>query len=136
MQKIIKVTLLLILFQQAVCYAQTDSLVLVRLSRVNYCNGKVYEAKILNDRVLVKEGQIINLNQQISKKQEEIDSYLTDIDVFKKQLLNRNSGLEIYKQQDLHQKTEIKQLRKKNVVLKIGLVVISGIAGYSIINSN
>jgi hypothetical protein len=133
MQKIIKVTLLLILFQQAVCYAQTDSLVLVRLSRVNYCNGKIYEAKILNDRVLVKEGQIVNLNQQISKKQEEIDSYLTDIDTFKKQLLNRNSGLEIYKQQDLHQKTEIKQLRKKNVVLKIGLVVISGITVWSLL---
>jgi hypothetical protein len=132
MQKIIKVTLLLILFQQAVCYAQTDSLVLVRLSRVNYCNGKIYEVKILNNRVLVKDELIINLNQQISKKQEEIDSYLVDIDVFKKQLLNRNSGLEIYKQQDLHQKTEIKQLRKKNVVLKIGLVVISGITVWSL----
>ena len=132
MQKIIKVILLLILFQQAVCYAQTDSLVLVRLSRVNYCNGKIYEVKILNNRVLVKDELIINLNQQISKKQEEIDSYLVDIDVFKKQLLNRNSGLEIYKQQDLHQKTEIKQLRKKNVVLKIGLVVISGITVWSL----
>lgn len=132
-------TSLCILFLQASLYAQTnkiqgvDTLVLVQSKMIAYCNGKIQQVAILNERMLVKDTIISILDKRVNNKEQEIKSYQVDIDTFKEQILVKNTEETIYKQQDQHQKTEIKQLRKKMIVLKIGLVAISCLEIYTLI---
>lgn len=115
-------TAIFLFFLQAVSYAQIDSLVLVKQSRISYCNGKIQQVAILNDRLLVKDSAIVISNQRIDKKEEEIKLYQKDIDTYKQQLSIKVTINKIVSQQNEELKIENKQLKKKGLVKTLGIV--------------
>jgi len=134
----LKISLILcLLFQQAVLYAQeNDSLVLVHESRIAYCLGKIEQVRILNERILVKDSTSAILLARVSNKDKQISSLNTDVQAYQQEITNNNQEKFIYKQQDLQQKVEIRQLHKKIVLLKIGLVAIAILEVYTLISSH
>jgi len=133
----LKINLILcFLFLQASIYAQVDTLVLIKESRVAYCLGKIQQVNILNERILVKDSLSNILLERISDKDKQIFSLNTDIQAYQQQITIRNTEVFDLKKQDLQNKMEIRQLHKKIILLKIGLVAISILEVYTLINSH
>jgi hypothetical protein len=127
--------LTILLFLQAVAFAQVDSLVLVKQSRIGYCNAKIEQVAILNMRMAVKETEINLLNSRLDNKQAEITSLNVDIGTYISQLAIKNVENKEITQQNLNYKVEVKQLKKEKVVLKIGLVGVIGLCIWSWISN-
>jgi len=134
----LKINLILcLLFLQASLYAQQneygDSLVSIKESRITYCLGKIEQVNILNERILTKDSVNIILLRKVDNKDKQIFSLNTDVQTYQEQITIQNQEKGIYKQQDLQQKVEIRQLHKKILLLKIGLVAVSALEIYTLI---
>jgi len=123
--KLLAILLLLLLLPKAVLLAQTDTLMLVKQSRISFCNSKIEQVAILNSRLEVKDAEIVNLSTRLEGKDQQIASFNKSIQFLNEQLHISNSETSTVKQQFLEVKNENKQLRKKNFVQKIGLVAIT-----------
>lgn len=118
-QKILNIFLLLLSFKAV---GQTDSLILVKQSRIGYCNAKIEQVQILNTRIIEKDAAAVILNNRIANKEEEISSLHVSINTYKMQLLIKEEEKKEEHEQNLATQTENKQLKKQNRGLKVGLV--------------
>lgn len=129
-QKIIKIVILLLLSQQAIGHikidtVKVDTLILVKHSRIAYCNSKVEEAFVLNERVLIQGEKVINLENRLENKEAEIDSFRNSLQFTNDQLHIAHTETSTVRQENQEVKDENKQLRKTNIVQKIGLVALT-----------
>jgi hypothetical protein len=137
----LKINLILcLLFVQASIYAQEneyrDSLVSIKESRIAYCLGKIQPVFILNERILIKDSVTTILLNRVSDKDKQIFSLNSDIATYQQQITIRNTEVFDLKQQDLQNKVEIRQLHKKIILLKIGLVAIAILEVYTLVTSH
>lgn len=97
-----------------------DTLLLVWKSRIDYCNGKIEENKVLKERVLVRDSSITLLNSRVATKEEEITSYKREVEALntKASALTSTSQLK-----DEHLSAVIAdndKLSRENTLLKLG----------------
>jgi len=134
MQKINLILLFLIL-PQAVLYAQVDTLVIVKQSRINYCLSKIDQVQLITDRLEVKDAALVVLNKRIDQKDLTIKSLESSLLLSKDQQDILKATEKIALQQNQNLSEENKQLKKKVVVQKIGLVAITILLVLSLIQS-
>lgn len=120
----------MLLSQQAIGHikidtVKIDTLILVKHSRIAYCNSKVDEAFVLNERVLVQGEKVINLENRLTNKESEIESFRNSLQFTNDQLHIAHSETSTVRQENQEVKDENKQLRKTNIVQKIGLVALT-----------
>lgn len=130
MKQSTKIVIFLLLSQQAIGHikmdtVKIDTLILVKHSRIAYCNSKVDEAFILNERVLVQGEKVINLENRLTNKEAEIESFRNSLQFTNDQLHIAHSETSTVRQENQEVKDENKQLRKTNIVQKIGLVALT-----------
>ena len=108
-------------FAQDKTEASVDTILHVPLSRVRFCVSKAQEVVFLNERLLVKDQQIVLANNLVEEKNKEIGLINQQLYSVESQ---RDINAEIIVKKDGLLKTsngEIKRLKKQNLVLKIGL---------------
>jgi len=127
-QKIIS-TLILLLSIQAV-YAQ-DTLVLIKQSRIAYCNSKVAEVAVLKERVINFEGTIVTLKNNIVNKNEANESLERSLTFTENKLNLETEITETVRQENQEVKNENKKLQKKVTWQKVGLIALTVLTVWS-----
>ena len=129
-QKIINVTIILVLLCEAVS-AQQDTLVLVKQSRIAYCNSKIAEVAVLKERVINFEGTIVTLNSRVGEKEREVESLNRSLAHQVEKTTLSEVGEETVRQENLEVKNENKKLHKKVTLQKVGLIVLTVLTVWS-----
>jgi len=127
-QKIIS-TLILVLSLQAV-YAQ-DTLVLIKQSRIAYCNSKIAEVAVLKERVINFEGTIVTLKNNIVNKNEANESLERSLTFTENKLNLETEITETVRQENQEVKNENKKLQKKVTWQKVGLIALTVLTVWS-----
>jgi len=127
-QKIIS-TLILLLSIQAV-YAQ-DTLVLIKQSRIAYCNSKIAEVAVLKERVINFEGTIVTLKNNIVNKNEANESLERSLTFTENKLNLETEITETVRQENQEVKNENKKLQKKVTWQKVGLIALTVLTVWS-----
>ena len=127
-QKIIS-TLILLLSIQAV-YAQ-DTLVLIKQSRIAYCNSKIAEVAVLKERVINFEGTIVTLKNNIVTKNEANESLERSLTFTENKLNLETEITETVRQENQEVKNENKKLQKKVTWQKVGLIALTVLTVWS-----
>lgn len=99
---------------------EKDTLLLVWKTRVDYCNGKVEENKILKERVLTKDSAIVLLNEKVATKEEETNSFKREVEALNTKV---DATTSTSKLKDEHLNAVIAdndKLSRENTFLKLG----------------
>jgi len=127
-QKTISILILLLSIQAV--YAQ-DTLVLIKQSRIAYCNSKVAEVAVLKERVINFEGTIVTLKNNIVNKNEANESLERSLTFTENKLNLETEITETVRQENQEVKNENKKLQKKVTWQKVGLIALTVLTVWS-----
>lgn len=133
MRKKINSLILILLSLQAISLAQgKDTLVLISVKKVAFCNSKIEQVVSLEQLVENNRTQIIKLEERVTTKEEEIASYGRSVKFLNDQLHISHTETSITRQELNEVKNENKKLRKKLVIHKVGVTALVIFTGYLI----
>jgi len=116
----------LLIASQATAQVQ-DTLVLVKQSRIDFCNSKIEQVNILSTRLLNKDAEVVILNNLVATKELEITSFKREQIVFNTELELERSKTGLITEQNKALESEVKQLRKKSAVKTIAIYSLIGL---------